>query len=68
MIVEIYDACFDNEKYSDNGINIVLRRCIPANEIAIEFLDDNDKELFSVVMKLKEFIEMVNRIKNDETS
>lgn len=59
MLVDVYDCCHDDEKYSDNGINLTIRRCIPDDEINLKFTDDGGKVIFEVSMEWKIFFNMI---------
>lgn len=58
----MYDDCFDNEIYSNNGINLIIHRCVPDNEITIKFEDDGGKRLFEATMEWKKFKQMIMAI------
>jgi len=64
MLIDVFDDCFDNEKYSDNGINFIIHRCIPDNEITLKFEDDGGKKLFEITMQWKKFKEMIKRVED----
>lgn len=66
MIVTVYDDCFfEDERFSNNGINLTLERLPPDNEVKIKFEDDGGKELFSAVMEWEKLSAMMRRIETE---
>jgi hypothetical protein len=65
MIVEVYESCSENELYSENGINIIITRCIPDDEVSLKFEDDGGKVLFNANMEWSNLKQMIIRLEDE---
>lgn len=64
MIIEIYESCEVDEKYSHNGINIKMFRVDDNPRVRMTFEDDSGKILFMVYLDFEVLQQAVKKLEN----
>jgi len=66
MVVDIF-CTLDSRNEDENGLNIILSRCIGEKYVEVKLVDDGEKDLFSFTIGFKELKEMIRRIEDEFT-